>query len=185
MGKHCAWPGGYYNYIVLDLLVFSLIPQRSHHSPILQRSGIRDSSTATLTAIKVESSALIFQNGQTLRSAQEEQQLGRNTSLRISGHNVKQFTPRTIDHNVLWSVDRNSDNIENTEFQYPHSRVYRECLDGWPHQKLNWNQSALSLPPVHSPMHFAVYGTCTKVHHRYPDLSDEQTGWLEAHHCFP
>ena len=28
-------------------------------------------------------------------------------------------------------------------------------------------------------MHSAVYGTRTKVYHRYPDLSDKQTGWLE------
>ena len=27
--------------------------------------------------------------------------------------------------------------------------------------------------------------TRTKVHHRYPDLSDKQTGWLEAHHSVP
>ena len=26
---------------------------------------------------------------------------------------------------------------------------------------------------------------CTEVHHRYPDLSDKQTGWLEAHHGVP
>ena len=32
-------------------------------------------------------------------------------------------------------------------------------------------------------MRFAVYATRTKVHHRYPDFSDKQTGWLEAHHC--
>ena len=34
-------------------------------------------------------------------------------------------------------------------------------------------------------MHFAVYATCIKVHHRHPDLSNKQTGWLEAHHCVP
>ena len=42
--------------------------------------------------------------------------------------------------------------------------------------KAHWNQSARSQPPVHSPMNFAVYGTRTKVHHWYPDLSDKQTG---------
>ena len=26
-----------------------------------------------------------------------------------------------------------------------------------------------------------VYATHTKVHHTYPDLSDKQTGWLEAY----
>ena len=36
--------------------------------------------------------------------------------------------------------------------------------------------------PAHSHMHFAVYATRTKVHHRYPDLFDKQPGWLEAHH---
>ena len=41
------------------------------------------------------------------------------------------------------------------------------------------SQSARSEPPAHSPMHYAVYGTRTEVHHRYPDLSDKQTGWLE------
>ena len=34
-------------------------------------------------------------------------------------------------------------------------------------------------------MHFAVHGTCTKVHHRYPDLPDKQIWWLEAHHNVP
>ena len=49
--------------IVLVLLAFNFIPQRSHHSLTLRRSRIRDSATATLTpwdgitAIKVESSA--------------------------------------------------------------------------------------------------------------------------------
>ena len=28
-------------------------------------------------------------------------------------------------------------------------------------------------------LHFAVYGTHMKVHHRYPHLSDNQTGWLK------
>ena len=48
--------------IVLVLLAFNFIPQRSHHSLTLLRSQIRDSFTATLlpgdgtTAIKVESS---------------------------------------------------------------------------------------------------------------------------------
>ena len=32
-------------------------------------------------------------------------------------------------------------------------------------------------------MHSAVYGTCTKVHQSYPDISDKQTGWLGAHNC--
>ena len=49
--------------IVLVLLAFNFIPQRSHHSLTLPRSRIRDSATVTLTpvdgttAIKVESSA--------------------------------------------------------------------------------------------------------------------------------
>ena len=30
-------------------------------------------------------------------------------------------------------------------------------------------------------MHFAVYGIRTIVHHRYPDFSDKQRGWLEAY----
>ena len=29
-------------------------------------------------------------------------------------------------------------------------------------------------------MHSAVYVKRTKAHHRYPNLSDKQTGWLEA-----
>ena len=47
--------------IVLVLLAFNFVSQRSHHSPTLPRSRIRDSATATLTpgdgtaAIKVES----------------------------------------------------------------------------------------------------------------------------------
>ena len=63
--------GGDWRYIVCDLetitalvlLVFNLIPQRSHHSLTLLRSRIRNSATVTLThgdgttAIKVESSA--------------------------------------------------------------------------------------------------------------------------------
>ena len=49
--------------IILVLLGFNFIPQRSHHSLTLPRSRIRDSATATLTprdgtiAIKVELSA--------------------------------------------------------------------------------------------------------------------------------
>ena len=49
--------------IVLVLLAFNFIPQRSHHSLTLPRSRIRDYATATVTpgdgttAIKVESSA--------------------------------------------------------------------------------------------------------------------------------
>ena len=44
---------------------------------------------------------------------------------------------------------------------------------------------------LHNPGHLpalqstAVYVTHTKVHHRYPNLSDKQTGWLEAHHSVP
>ena len=30
-----------------------------------------------------------------------------------------------------------------------------------------------------------VYATHTNVHHGYPDLSDKQTLWLEAHHYVP
>ena len=49
--------------IVLVLLVFNFIPQRSHHYLTLPRSQIRDSATVTLTsgdgttAMKVRSSA--------------------------------------------------------------------------------------------------------------------------------
>ena len=49
--------------IVLVLLAFNFIPQRSHHALTLTRSRHRDSATATLrhgdgtTAIRVESSA--------------------------------------------------------------------------------------------------------------------------------
>ena len=49
--------------IVLVLLAFYFISQRSHHSPTFTRSRLRDSATATLwpgdgtTAIKLESSA--------------------------------------------------------------------------------------------------------------------------------
>ena len=38
------------------------------------------------------------------------------------------------------------------------------------------------LPTLHA-MHSAVYGTRTEVHHSDPDLSDKQTGLLEARHC--
>ena len=49
--------------IVLVLLTFNFVPQRSHHSLTLPRSWIRDSTAVTLTpedgtaAMKVESSA--------------------------------------------------------------------------------------------------------------------------------
>ena len=59
--------------IVLVLLAFNFIPQRSRHSLTFKRSRLRDSATVTLTpgdgttAIKVESSVitdqLILQNG--------------------------------------------------------------------------------------------------------------------------
>ena len=62
--------------IVLVLLAFNFIPQRSHHSLTLPRSRIRDSATVTLTpgddatAIKIIrviriTDQLIFHNGKT------------------------------------------------------------------------------------------------------------------------
>ena len=67
--------------IVLVLLAFNFIHQRSHHSLTLPRSLNKDSATVTLipgdgtTAIKVISitDQLIFLNGKKLRSVQEEQ----------------------------------------------------------------------------------------------------------------
>ena len=57
-------------FIVVVLLAFNLIPQRSHYSLTLPRSRIRDSATATLmpgdgtTAIKIvrELSSFCFPN---------------------------------------------------------------------------------------------------------------------------
>ena len=58
--------------IVLVLLAFNFIPQRSHHSPTLPRSRVRDSATAGLTpgdgttAIKVEWKKALRSTGQTI-----------------------------------------------------------------------------------------------------------------------
>ena len=80
--------------IIIVLVSFNFIPQRSHHSLTLPRSQIRDSATATqtpgdgTTAMKVESSALpnqtVFQNGKKHRSVQQEQYRAQYTSLRQS-----------------------------------------------------------------------------------------------------
>ena len=69
--------------IVLVLLAFNFIPQRSHYSLTLPRSRIRDSATATLTpggwhnshqsGVISITDQLIFQNGKKLRSVLEEQ----------------------------------------------------------------------------------------------------------------
>ena len=68
--------------IVLVLLTFNFIPQKSHHLLTLTRSQIKESATVTLmpgygtTAIQVESpthNQLIFQNGKKIQSIQEEQ----------------------------------------------------------------------------------------------------------------
>ena len=67
--------------VVLVLLAFNFIPHTSHYSLTLPRSGIRDSSTVTLTsgdgptAMKLVISItdqLIFLNGKKLRSVQKE-----------------------------------------------------------------------------------------------------------------
>ena len=80
---------------------------------------------------------------------------------------------------------KNCVSTDNTEPRYPQSWAYREFPDGWPYQKQRWSRSAQSWPPASSPMHSAVYVTHTKAHHRYPNLSDKQTVWLEAHHSVP
>ena len=65
--------------IILVLLAFNFIPQRSHHSLTLPRSRIRDSATVTLTPGDWHNShqcrdisitdQLIFQNGKKIRGA--------------------------------------------------------------------------------------------------------------------
>ena len=47
---------------------------------------------------------LIFQNGKDFQSLQEGHQRAQNTALQHPWHNIKQFTPTTIHHNVLWLV---------------------------------------------------------------------------------
>ena len=70
--------------IVLVLLEFNFIPQRSHHSLTMPRSRIKDSATVTLTpgdgwhnsyqcrVISI-TDQLILENGKKLQNVQKEQ----------------------------------------------------------------------------------------------------------------
>ena len=75
--------------------------------------------------------------------------------------------------------DRNCVNIHNTETPiHTEQSLYRIpwWLTLW---KAALKSICTTLPPAHSPMHFAVHATRTKVYHRHPDFSDKQTGWLK------
>ena len=82
--------------IVLVLLAFNFIPQRSHHSLTLPRLRIRDSATATLM--------LGMAQQPSKWSHQHDRSTYFPTALWHSWYNVNQFTPTTIHHYVLWLV---------------------------------------------------------------------------------
>ena len=57
----------------------------------------------------------ILQNEKKLRDVQEEQLRAWHTSLRHYWHNVNQFTPTTVHHNVLWSWGEIGESLESPE----------------------------------------------------------------------
>ena len=100
---------------------------------------------------------------------------------------VTQFTPATIHHYVQRSVWQEL-------FQYRHHRtsnthraepIENALMVNHIKSYTEINLQDPSFLPLSNALWLSetVYGTHTKVHHRYPDLSDKQTGWLEAHHC--
>ena len=136
--------------IVLVLLAFNFILQRSHHSLTLPKSQFKDSATVTQTPgmaqqqskwshqhnrfayfpqWKRDQKCIAYRNNygpKTLPCGTPDASL---TSLLRQPH-----------HNVLW----NCVNMDNTEPQYPQSRAYREFPDCWPYQTHHLNQSARS-----------------------------------------
>ena len=96
--------------IILLLLAFNFIPQRSHHSLTSTRSQLRDSTTVTLmpedgtTPIKVESSAKpirLFPRKEKSSEVYRRNNNGRKTRPTALLTCFNQFTPRTIHHNIL------------------------------------------------------------------------------------
>ena len=122
--------------IVLVLVAFYFIPQRSHHSLTLPRSRIRDSATAALmpgddtTVIKVESSAKpisLFSNMEKRSDMYRRNNNGPKTlpcSPPDTTLNSLLQQPSTI--TCYERFDRNTVNIDRN-LQYPQSRAYREC----------------------------------------------------------
>ena len=100
-----------------------------------------------------------------------------------SWHNVNQFTPYTIRHNVLWLIGRNCVGINSTVPPISTEQSYWEVPQV---KRLRWSLSAQS-KHSHFPTNFSVHGMGThkKGHHKYPDLSDKETGWFEVHHWVP
>ena len=58
--------------------------------------------------------------------------------------------------------DRNCVNIDNTVTSNTHRTELREFTDGWPYQRLHWDLSAWSWPPVHSLLRIVVMGRTPK-----------------------
>ena len=69
--------------------------------------------------------------------------------------NQSEFTPTRLlrQESTITCCDRfvrNCVNIDNTDLWYPQNRAHKKIPNGWPYQRLSWNQSERSLPPVHS-----------------------------------
>ena len=80
-------------------------------------------------------------------------------------------------------LHKNCVSTDNTEPPIPTELSLYGIPRGSTLSKAALSRSAQSWPPARSKMHSAMYVTHTTAHHRYPNLSDKQTGWLEAHQC--
>ena len=111
------------------------------------------------------------------------------SSIRINNNWNYQKIPiyhRTVSLTCCDRFDRNCVNIDNTEPPIPiEQSLYR--IPWW----LTLSKASLKLICMIvtswslSNALCSVCNTHTKVHHRYPNLSDKKTGWLEAHRCIP
>ena len=95
---------------VIVLLALNFIPQRSHHSRtevIVQRLyncdanswGWKNSNQSGVIDITDK----FFSLGKKLQGIPEEQRWTQYTAQLHSWHNIEQFTPTTVHHNVQWS----------------------------------------------------------------------------------
>ena len=92
--------------IVLVLLAFNFILQRSHHSIILPRSLFGDSATVTLTTGDGPKSHRHNRSAYSPKWNNVPRCTGwtitdQNTALQHCWRNINQFTPTTVHHNVL------------------------------------------------------------------------------------
>ena len=170
------------------IVVVNFVPQRSHLSLNLPSSWFRDSATKTLepAGMTLQPSKLSHRHNRSAHFPEWKKSLKciggiitctPDTTLTI--FLLQPFTTTCCD----W-FDRNDGNIDNTEPPIPTEELIENAMmlapiKGWAEVNLH-DPSLCSLSN-----HFAVYRTSIKVHHRYPDLSNKHTGFLEAYHRGP